>query len=261
MFLVDSHCHLDLLDLTAHGDSLPNALLHAKKQGVGHMLCVCITLEDFPRVLNIAKSYPEVSASVGLHPNEQNVPLEPTADDLIALAQDKKVVAIGETGLDYFRTTGDTSWQRERFRQHIRASNQVNKPLIVHMRQANADTLEILREEKAVAGVMHCFTENWETAQAALELGFYISLSGIVTFKNALDIQEVAKNIPLDRLLIETDSPYLAPIPFRGQSNEPAYVRYVAEFIAKLRGISLEEVAEQTTTNFFNLFKEAQQHV
>jgi TatD DNase family protein len=261
MFLVDSHCHLDLLDLTAHDNSLPAALLHAKKHDVQHMLCVCITLEDFPTVLNIAKSYAEVSASVGLHPNEQDVPLEPSADDLIQLAQDKKVVAIGETGLDYFRSTGDTSWQRERFRQHIRASNQIDKPLIVHMRQATEDTLAILREEKAARGVMHCFTENWETAKAALDLGFYISLSGIVTFRNALDIQEVAKNIPLDRLLIETDSPYLAPIPFRGKPNEPAYVRYVAEFIADLRGITLAAVAEQTTKNFFTLFNGAQQHV
>jgi TatD DNase family protein len=261
MFLVDSHCHLDQLDLSAHGGELKNAMAAAAAQGVGHMLCVCITLEHFPAMLRIAQDYPNVSVSVGLHPNEQNILHEPTTADLIALAQDDKVIAIGETGLDYYRSTGDLDWQRERFRQHIRAANKLQKPLIVHMRQATADTLAILEEEKAQSGVMHCFTENWDAAKIALDLGFYISLSGIVTFKNAADIQEVARNVPLDRLLIETDSPYLAPIPFRGQSNEPAYVRYVAECIAGLRGIPLEMVAERTTANFFTLFKEAQRHV
>jgi TatD DNase family protein len=257
MYLVDSHCHLDQLDLTPHEGELSRALKHAADNGVGHMLCVCITLEDFPKVMEVAKNYPHVSASVGLHPNETNVPLEPTAEHLVELAQDEKIVAIGETGLDYFRSTGEVEWQRERFRQHIHASNKTKKPLIVHSRQAKEDTLSILKEEKAEAGVLHCFTENWAMATAALDLNFYISFSGIVTFKNAADIQDVAKRMPLDRMLIETDSPYLAPNPFRGKSNEPAYVRYVAEFIAELRGINVVELAEQTTDNFFRLFKGA----
>jgi TatD DNase family protein len=261
MYLVDSHCHLDQLDLTAYDGELKNALAYAAKQGVGHMLCVCITLEHFPAVLRIAQTYPNVSASVGLHPNEQNVLHEPTAADLIALAQDEKVVAIGETGLDYYRSAGNLDWQRERFRQHIRAANKLEKPLIIHMREATEDTFAILKEEKAQGGVMHCFTEGWEACKIALDLGFYISLSGIVTFRNAALIQEVAKNVPLDRLLVETDSPYLAPIPFRGKPNEPAYVRLVAECIAGLRGISLDLLAERTTANFFTLFKEAQKHV
>jgi TatD DNase family protein len=263
MFLVDSHCHLDRLDLTAHAGSLDAALEFAHAQGVKHMLCVCITLEDFPEVLRIAKTYPNVSASVGLHPNELVDTAEPLAQDLINLADDPKIVAIGETGLDYFRSQGDVEWQRERFRQHIRAAQETGKPLIVHMRQAREDTLRILREEKAekVGGVMHCFTEDWETATAALDMNFHISLSGIVTFASAKEIQQVAVHVPLDRLLVETDSPYLAPNPFRGKSNEPAYVKYVAEFIAKLRNISLEELAEQTTDNFFRLFKGAKRHV
>jgi TatD DNase family protein len=259
MFLVDSHCHLDQLDLAAHADSLVNALTHAKSLGVGHMLCVCITLEDFPNVLKIAKSYPNITASVGLHPNEQDVPLEPTAEDLIALAQDEKIVAIGETGLDYFRSTGEVEWQRERFRQHIRAAKTLQKPLIIHTRQAKEDTLKVMQAENAAeaSGVMHCFTEDWATASAAMDLNFYISISGIVTFKTATEIQDVAKRVPLDRLLIETDSPYLAPMPHRGKPNEPAYVRYVAEYIAALRGISVEALAEATTENFFRLFKGA----
>jgi TatD DNase family protein len=236
-------------------EDLPNAMLEAQKQGVGHMLCVCITLADFPKMLKIVKQYPQVSASVGLHPNEA-VEKEPTVTDLVALAADEKVVAIGETGLDHYRSTGDVEWQRERFRQHIRAAQQVGKPLIIHTRQAREDTLRIMQEENAssVGGVMHCFTEDWAMASAALELGFYISISGIVTFKNALEIQEVAKKVPLDRLLIETDSPYLAPMPHRGKPNEPAYVRHVAEFVAALRGVELGEFAEQTTENFFRLF-------
>lgn len=256
MFLVDSHCHLDQLDLSAHAGDLDRALAHAKRQGVGHMLCVCITLDDFPKVLEIAKHYSHISASVGLHPND-SVDQEPTADDLIRLAADEKVVAIGETGLDYFRSIGDVEWQRERFRQHIRAAKHTDKPLIVHTRDAITDTLRIMQEEQAstVGGVMHCFTENWEAASAALDQNFYISISGIVTFKNAVEIQAVAKTVPLDRLLIETDSPYLAPVPFRGKPNEPAYVLHVAEYIAQLRGMSVLEVAEKTTENFFRLFK------
>jgi TatD DNase family protein len=197
-----------------------------------------------------------------LHPNEQ-VEREPSAADLIALAQDKKIVAIGETGLDYFRSTGETEWQRERFRQHIRAAKETGKPLIVHSRQAKEDTIKVLREENvaSVGGVLHCFTEDMAMATDAMDLNFYISFSGIVTFNSAKEIQYVAQHMPLERMLIETDSPYLAPIPHRGKPNEPAYVRYVAEFIAKLRGIDVEEVAEKTTDNFFRLFRGAKRAV
>ncbi len=259
MYLVDSHCHLDQLDLTAYDGKLSDALVQAANQGVGHMLCVCITLQDFPQVLNVAQHYPHVSASVGLHPNEDAQGAEPTVDHLVALAQHEKVVAIGETGLDYYRSTGDLSWQHERFRRHIQAAKKANKALIVHSRQAREDTLRILKEEEAmsVGGVMHCFTENEEMANAAMDLGFYISFSGIVTFANAKELQAVAKQVPLERMLIETDSPYLAPVPHRGKSNEPAYVRHVADYIAELRGIDVAELAEQTTANFFNCFKQA----
>lgn len=253
MYLVDSHCHLDTLtDVDA-------ILAHAEKEGVGHMLCVCITLKDFPRMLELVKQHSHLSATVGLHPNEQDIVAEPTADELVLLSQDEKIVGIGETGLDYFRSQGDLEWQRDRFRQHIRAAKLVNKPLIVHTRQAKEDTIRIMREEDAASasGVMHCFTEDWEMAQQALDMGFYISFSGIVTFKNAAIIQDVAKRAPLDRILIETDSPYLAPNPHRGKANEPAYVRYVADFIAEIRGLEVLEVARHTTENFFTLFKGA----
>lgn len=259
MFLVDSHCHLDQLDLTNHDGDLSKALAFAEKNGVGHMLCVCITLKDFPAVLNIAKSFPNVSASVGLHPNETDIPHEPSVEELVKLADDSKIIAIGETGLDYYRSTGEIEWQRDRFRNHIQTAKLTKKPLIVHSRQAKEDTLKILKEENAntIGGVLHCFTENWEMAQTAIDLNFYISFSGIVTFKNATDIQDVAKRMPIERMLIETDSPYLAPNPYRGQSNEPAYVRYVAEYIAALRGIDVVELAERTTENFYRLFKGA----
>lgn len=258
MRLVDSHCHLDQLDLTTYDGDLSKAIKQAENMGVKHFLCVCITLKDFPAMFEIVKKYPNVSASVGLHPNERE-DKEPSADDLIALANDKKIVAIGESGLDYYRSTGDTEWQRERFRQHIRAAKAVKKPIIVHTRQAKEDTIQIMREENAaeVGGVMHCFTEDWEMARKALDLNFYISFSGIVTFRSAVEIQDVAKQVPLDRMLIETDSPYLAPNPHRGKPNEPAYVRYVAEYIAQLRGMDSVELGERTTENFFNLFKVA----
>jgi TatD DNase family protein len=258
MYFVDSHCHLDQLDLTSYEGELPRALLFAKDEGVGHFLCVCITLQDFPHMLKIVKEYPHVSASVGLHPNEA-VEQEPTVEELVLLAEDPKVVAIGETGLDYYRSVGNLDWQRARFRAHIQAAKQIQKPLIVHSRQAREDTLKILKEEDAssVGGVMHCFTEDLQMANAAMDLGFYISFSGIVTFQNAKELQKVATEIPLDRMLIETDSPYLAPVPFRGKTNQPAYVRYVAEFIAKLRGIDVSIVAKVTTDNFFTCFKEA----
>lgn len=256
MQLADSHCHLDQLDLTPYGGDLSKALAHAESVGVKHFLCVSITLQDFPAVIKVANDHAAVFASVGLHPNEV-VAHEPTVDELVKLAAQPKVIAIGETGLDYYRSTGEVEWQRERFRQHIRAAKKIGKPLIVHTRQARADTLQILHEENAaeIGGVMHCFTEDWETAKAALELNFYISFSGIVTFRNATEIQEVAKRVPLERMLIETDAPYLAPDPHRGQPNEPAYVRYVAERIAVLRGIDVAEVARKTTDNFFTLFR------
>ncbi len=259
MFLVDSHCHLDQLDLAAYDGSLAKAMTFAESCGVQHFLCVCITLKDFPAMMDIVRAYHQVSASVGLHPNEQDIEREPTAVELIALADDPKVIAIGETGLDYYRSSGDVEWQRERFRQHIRAAKATGKPLIVHSRQAKADTLKILREEQAdkVGGVLHCFTEDWQMAIDAMALNFYISFSGIVTFNSAKDIQHVAKEMPLDRMLIETDSPYLAPVPHRGKPNEPAYVRYVAEFIAKMRDVDVAEIAAQTTENFFKLFNSA----
>ena len=258
MYLVDSHCHLDQLDLSPYAGDLSRALLEAKNQGVQHFLCVCITLQDFPEVLRIAKNYSNVSTSVGLHPNEV-VDVEPTAESLLTLINDDKIVAVGETGLDYYRSSGELAWQKERFRQHIRAAKASQRALIIHSRQAKADTLQILKEENAqsIGGVMHCFTEDWEMAKAAIDLGFYISFSGIVTFKNAKELQEVAKKVPLDRLMIETDSPYLAPMPHRGKSNEPSFVRLVADFIAELRGISVEELAEKTTENFFKCFKGA----
>lgn len=248
--LVDSHCHLDQLEMP-----IADVLALAENEGVKHFLCVSITLQDFPRMMEVIHDYQQVSASVGLHPNEEVLD-EPTTDDLIRLAQNKKIIAIGETGLDYFRSSGDVEWQRERFRQHIRAAKETGKPLIVHSRQAKEDTLKILTEENAasIGGVLHCFTEDMEMAKAAMDLNFYISFSGIVTFNNAKEIQHVAKEMPLNRMLIETDSPYLAPVPHRGKSNQPAYVRYVAEAIAKLRGISFEEVAIETTANFSRLF-------
>lgn len=259
MYLVDSHCHLDQLDLSLYQGDLSKALDSAKTNGICHILSVCTQLQEIPEILRIAKTYSDISASVGVHPNEKNILHEPMADELISLASDEKVVAIGETGLDYFRSEGDVEWQRERFRQHICAAKQLKKPLIIHTRMAKEDTLRILREENAslVGGVMHCFTEDWETAKAAMDLNFYISFSGIVTFKNALELQEVARKLPMERMLIETDSPYLAPAPYRGKSNEPAYVRLVAEFIAALRGISIVELAEKTTDNFFTCFKGA----
>lgn len=255
--LVDSHCHLDQLDLTNYQGSLEKVLEEAKAQGIGHMLCVCINLEDFPQVLAIAKQYSHIDASLGLHPNDA-VREEPAEDDLIALAQDPKIVAIGETGLDYYRIEkeSDIHNQQERFRRHIRAAKAVKKPLIVHTRQAKEDTLRIMKEEGAeeVGGVLHCFTEDWDMADRAMEQGFYISFSGIVTFKNATALQAIAKRIPLDRMLIETDAPYLAPVPHRGKSNVPAYVSYVAEYIAQLREVPLEVIAHHTTENYFNLF-------
>jgi TatD DNase family protein len=252
---VDSHCHLDFPDLAGNLDEL---LVKMRDNHVSHGLCVSVNLEDFPRVLALAETHANLFASVGVHPDYENL-AEPQAAQLVSLADHPRVVAIGETGLDYFRLKGDLEWQRERFRQHIRAARQCGKPLIIHTRAAAADTLRIMAEEGAdsVGGVMHCFTESWEVAQQAMEMNFYISFSGIVTFKNAVALKDVARRINLERMLIETDSPYLAPVPHRGQINQPAFVRHVAEAIADLRGISVNEIASATTDNFFNLFKAA----
>lgn len=249
---VDSHCHLNFPDLAA---SLPAVLARMQESRVGHALCVSVNLESFPEVHAIAAEHPHLYASVGVHPDTEEG-LDPTVEDLVRLAAQPKVVAIGETGLDYFRLTGDLTWQRNRFRNHIRAACATHKPLIIHTREAAEDTLSIMREEHVenCGGVMHCFTETRDVAERALALGFYISFSGIVTFKNASALKEVAKYVPLDRMLIETDAPYLAPVPHRGKTNEPAYVVHVAEEIARLRGVDIEEIAAQTSANFFNLF-------
>lgn len=256
MYLVDSHCHLDRLDLEPFDGKLEGALQNAREHGVEHMLCVCINMENRTDVLDVARQHDFISASVGVHPNEDEGH-DPEVDELVELAADENIVAIGETGLDYFRSEGDLEWQRDRFRRHIAAAKQSDKPLIIHMREATDDTLRILKEERAdeIGGVMHCFVEDWDTAKKALDLNFYISFSGIVTFKSAKALQEVAKNVPADRYLVETDSPYLAPVPYRGKSNQPAWTRHVAEFIASLRETSVENVAEQTTNNYFRLFK------
>jgi len=261
MILVDSHCHLDRLK-TDDEHSLAGYLSEAGQQNVAHLLCVAINLEAWPAMCKQVEAYAQVSLSVGVHPSEYEGE-DPTVERLVSLANsDPRVVAIGETGLDYHYGEGEQlDLQRQRFRRHIQAAREVGKPLIVHTRDAREDTIAILREEGAerVGGVMHCFTESWEMAEQALELGFYISFSGIVTFKNDDSLREVARRVPQERLLIETDSPYLAPVPMRGKPNQPAYVRYVAEKIAEVRGDSLEQVAAYSTANFFRLFSEARQ--
>jgi TatD DNase family protein len=249
---VDSHCHLDLPDLA---DRLTDVLALMRANAVSHALCVAVNLRAFPRVLALADQHSNLFASVGVHPDYEEEE-EPTADLLAGLAEHPKVVAIGETGLDYYRLEGDLEWQRERFRTHIRAARQSRKPLIIHTREAAADTLRIMGEERAgeTGGVMHCFTESRDVAEAAMDMGFHISFSGIVTFKNAEPLRQVARAVPLDRMLLETDSPYLAPVPFRGKTNQPGYVRYVAEKIAEIKNVPVDEVAEATTRNFFRLF-------
>jgi len=251
--LVDSHCHLNFPEFASNMDGVLQSM---RDHDVTHALCVSVTLEKFPEVLAIAAAHDHIYASVGVHPDYEDLP-PLSADELVRLADHPKVIAIGETGLDYFRLTGYLEWQRDRFRTHIRAAIQSEKPLIIHTRSAAEDTIRVMQEEGTdrIGGVMHCFTESLEVAQAAIEMGFYISFSGIVTFKNAVALKEVAQQIPLERMLVETDSPYLAPVPYRGKTNQPAYVKHVAEEIARLRGISLEEVAQATTQNFFKLFK------
>jgi TatD DNase family protein len=252
---IDSHCHLDFPKLIERRDEV---LAHMAANRVGGALCVAVDLEHLPAVLGLAESAPHLWASVGVHP-EHTEGEEPDVERLLALAEHPRVVAIGETGLDYYWHKDQPEWQRDRFRVHIRAARACAKPLIVHTREAAVDTLRLMAEEEAgeAGGVMHCFTESREVAAAALDLGFYISLSGIVTFRNAAQIKEVARFVPLDRLLIETDAPYLAPVPHRGKTNEPAFVRHVAEEIASLRGLPLEAVEEATTRNFFQLFRHA----
>lgn len=252
---IDSHCHINFPDLAG---KLPEVFDLMAENQVSHALCISVELEKFPEILSLAEAHPNVYASVGVHPDHEDC-TEPTVEQLVALADHPKVVAIGETGLDYFRLTGDLEWQRERFRTHIRAARSSRKPLVIHTRSAADDTLRIMREEQAgeAGGVMHCFTESLAVAEAAIELGFYISFSGIVTFKNAVALREVAAAIPLERMLIETDSPYLAPVPHRGGTNQPGYVKYVAEEIARVRGIAPEAVGRITTENFFRLFAAA----
>ncbi len=249
---IDSHCHLDFPELS---ERLPELLDNMTAARVDRALCISVTLEDWPRVMAVARSSPRLSATVGVHPDYEGI-TEPTVQGLVDAARDPIVVGIGETGLDYFRTTGDVPWQRERFAVHIRAARQAGLPLIIHTRAAGDDTLNILRAEGAeqAGGVMHCFTETWAFARHALDLGFFLSFSGIVTFKNAADLREVARLAPLDRLLIETDSPYLAPVPRRGKTNEPAWVSHVAACLAEVRGIPVEAIGEATTENFHRLF-------
>ena len=253
---IDSHCHLDFPELAADRDAILRLM---RENRVSHALTISTTLNTFPAVRAVAEANANMWCSAGVHPDEQVDDHEVTLDELLKMADHPKVVAIGETGLDYYRLPEPLDWQRERFRIHIRAAKQTKKPLVIHTRNASTDTLKLMREENAAeaGGVMHCFTETREVADAAMEMNFYISFSGIVTFKSAKDLKEVAKHVPLDRMLIETDSPYLAPAPFRGKLNQPGYVKHVAEHIAELRGISLEQVAEATTKNFFTLFKQA----
>jgi TatD DNase family protein len=251
--LVDSHCHLDFDEFR---DRIPEVLAAMAETGVTHALCISVTLSEFPRVLALAEAHENLFATVGVHPDYPEAG-EIASDELVRLSRHPKILAIGETGLDYYRLTGDLEWQRERFRAHIRAARACGKPLVVHTRSAAEDTLRIMREEGAaeVGGVMHCFTESLEVARAAVEMNFLISFSGIVTFRSAASLREVAQSLPLDRILVETDSPYLAPVPHRGKTNQPAYVRFVAEEVARLRAMELAELARATTANFARLFR------
>ena len=260
--LIDSHCHIDLMDYDKLGGDPQSAVRYAHDNGISHMLCVSVNLEQYPNMLDTINDMPMVFASVGVHPNEHEG-IDPSVAELTELAGNEKVIAIGETGLDYFRSEGDLDWQRDRFRRHIEAAKQTGKPLIIHSREAKQDTIKLLQEENArdIGGVMHCFAEDWEMAEQAMEMNFYISFSGIVTFKSATTLQDVAKRVPIDRMLVETDSPWLAPVPFRGKTNQPAYVKHVAEFIAELRGDSLDNIAQATTDNFFTLFSTANRTV
>lgn len=254
--LIDSHCHLNMLDLSLHDQSMDAVIEKANQLDVKKFLCIAVDLTHDEELKQLANQYSSVYISAGLHPSElEGEPLDLTL--LRQQASHPKVVAIGETGLDYHYCQGDLNWQRERFRQHIQLARELKLPVIIHTREAQADTIKIIQEENIaeVGFVMHCFTETWEMAKQALDLGGYISFSGIVTFKSAIALQDVAKRVPLNRILVETDCPYLTPVPYRGKPNQPAYVRYVAEFIADLRQTSLAEIAKVTTQNCFDLFK------
>jgi TatD DNase family protein len=253
---IDSHCHIDFPELAEQEATL---LQNMRESKVSHALCVSVNLQDWPRVHALAMRHGNLFASVGVHPDHETKEIDVTEGDLLTRAGQPRVVAIGETGLDYFRLTGDLTWQRNRFRTHIRAAKTCNKPLIIHTRAAADDTIAIMAEENAGAagGVMHCFTESWAVAKAALDQGFYISFSGIITFKNAADLREVVRQVPLEKLLIETDSPYLAPVPHRGKMNQPAFVKHVAECVSAIKNVSIETIAETTSHNFFTLFRDA----
>ena len=253
--LIDSHCHLNFPDLAGRIDEVKDSM---RDKGVERAVVISVNVPDYPAVKALALAHEEFWATVGVHPDVEDGP-DMDEDFLVAEAAHPKIIGIGETGLDYHWCKGDLEWQRERFRRHIRAARRAGVPLVIHPREAADDTLAVMREAGADAagGVMHCFTENWDVARAALDLGFYLSFSGILTFKNARQVQEVAARAPLDRILVETDSPYLAPVPYRGKQNEPAYTRFVAEYLATLRGLSYDEVAAMTTANFFRLFRKA----
>lgn len=263
---IDSHCHLDRVKLAPYAGDFSRMMSACAEAGVSRMLCVSIDLGQYPAMRRRVEPYANVDVSVGVHPNETGeegaAMVEPTEATLVDLAADPRNVAIGETGLDYHYGEGDLAWQRERFRVHIRAARACGKPLIIHSRDARDDTIRILHEEDArdVGGVLHCFTESWEMASQGMELGFYVSFSGIITFKNAAELREVARKVPMDRLLIETDSPYLAPIPHRGKPNEPRLVPHVAACIAELKGVSVEEIAEVTAENYLRLFRPSHVH-
>jgi TatD DNase family protein len=250
---IDSHCHLHFPELISKLDEVLDVM---EENQVSEALSVCVDMESFGDLLQLANRLPHVYASVGVHPNHSDGH-DPSEDELVHMSKAHKVIAIGETGLDYFRLSGDSSAQQNRFRRHIRAAVHTGKPLIIHTRQAADDTIQIMKDERAgeAGGVMHCFTEDWSVASRAMDLGFFISFSGIVSFKNATQVREVAQKIPLDRMLIETDAPYLAPVPFRGKLNQPGYVRNVAEAIAVLRGIPVEDIARATRENFWRLFR------
>lgn len=252
---IDSHCHLDRIDLKPYHNDFHAFVEDAHAKRIEHMLCIGIDLESYPAMLALVGPYPDISLSVGVHPNVTDGK-EPSVEELLQLARHEKVIAIGETGLDYFRSEGDLEWQHQRFRNHISVAKTLNKPLIIHTREAGHDSLDVLKAEGAdrVGGIIHCFTEDWAYAEKALDLNFFISFSGIVTFKNAQAIKEVAQKVPADRFLIETDSPYLAPAPHRGKPNYPTYVRHVAEHLAELRNTSVDEIAELSRNNFYRLF-------
>ncbi|MBL6986951.1 MAG: TatD family hydrolase [Methylobacter sp.] len=254
--LIDSHCHLDRIDLVPYQNDFSCFMREAENCQIEHLLCIAIDLESYPAMLDLVSTYPQISVTVGVHPNVQDGQ-DPSVEELIDLGRSDKIIGIGETGLDYFRSEGDLDWQHQRFRNHIHAAKALKKPLIIHTREAKDHTLRILEEEGAgeVGGIIHCFTEDWEFAKKALDLNFHISFSGIVTFNSAKEIKLVAKKVPADRFLIETDSPYLAPVPFRGRPNYPTYVRYVAEHLADLRGTTLNKIAESSTENFYRLFR------